>query len=71
MKKPKFVLEIDLKAPIQLNLNFLNRCEAAIKEKREILKCLRKKAKTSNQIDLEDLIKQETNKDTDTEWNRR
>lgn len=50
--KSKFILELDMTASIEANLQFLDNCEKEIKLRRKNLKRL-KKRKPSNQLDIE------------------
>lgn len=50
--KSRFILELNLLASIESNLEFLEKCERQIKEKRKKLKSSIKQPK--NQLDLEE-----------------
>lgn len=50
--KSKFILDLDLTASIEANMEFLDRCEKEIKRKRKNLNEMMK-PKTVNQLDLE------------------
>lgn len=56
--KARFILECDMTASYEANMEFLNRCIKDIEKKKAQLKKLREDS-PSNQVDLEDLIKQE------------
>ncbi len=53
--KSRFILEIDNLASIEANLEFLDKCEKQIKQKRKDLKEMQAKSKIkTNQLDLEE-----------------
>lgn len=51
--RSRFILELDMTASIEANMEFLDKCEKQIKEKRKHLKEL-SKPKSKNQLDLEE-----------------
>lgn len=51
--KSRFILELDMLASVEANLEFLDKCERQIKEKRKKLKEM-DKPKSKNQLDLEE-----------------